>query len=276
MKKTIEIHETAFVTSTFRASNTAISKDVFAHLWSNEGTIEKARNYTEKVSSYEPIAHCLRNRYFFDTIDLLQKKGAIDVLINFGAGFSMYPFLLDKKLIHIEIDKPDVIEYKRKRIAQWVEDGKLRSRTIHYISTDFNQQQEIQLLDRIAKIKQGKNCFILIEGVLFFISKNDTEQLFELFNKIQVDGDYIGSVSFEKQLKQTTVFRRMVGFIEKNLATNEQFQYQTIENDFYSHRSGYRLVDHQDHFGLSKKYNMPDTFDSDALLNEHMYILKKQ
>ena len=275
MKKTIKIHETAFVTSTFRASDTAVSKDVFAQLWSSAQANEKADHYARVVSTYEPIAHCLRNRFFYDTINSLQKDGAIEVLINFGAGFSMYPFLLDEKLIHIEIDKPDIIEYKKGEIAQWVRNGKLPSRTIHYVSTDFNQDQEVRLLGEIAKIKGGKNCFILIEGVLFFISKNDTERLFRLFNKIQVAGDYIGSVSFEKKLEQTTVFQKMVKFIERNLATNAQFQYQTIEDDFYTNLPDYRRVDHQDHLHLGEKYDLPYAFDPDMLLNEHMYILQK-
>jgi len=97
-----------------------------------------------------------------------------------------------------------------------------------------------------------------------------------LFDKIQVSGDYIGSVSFRKELEETTAFQKMVGFIEENLQINEQFQYQTIEDDFYESIDGYAMAAHQDHFSLGKTNGLNYNFDSEKLLNEQMYILQKQ
>ncbi len=275
MKKTIEIHETAFVTSAFRASNVALSKDCFAALWANEKTDAHAKEYVEEVSKYEPIAHCLRNRYFFETIQSLFKQKKIEVLINFGAGFSMYPFLLDQGLEHIEIDQDDVIAYKKERIFKWMQEGKLPERKIEYISTDFNESKEAELFIKVQKIKKGRSCFILIEGVLFFIDKEDTLRLFELFKKIQNTEDYIGSVSFKKELEHTLGFQKMISFIEKNLVANQKFQYQTINDDFYNQLGGYELIDQKDHHSLGKIYGSDLIFKKDILLNEQMYLLKK-
>lgn len=276
MEKNIKIHETAFVTSSFRASNPLVSKDTFAHLWANEKTDEHAQQYTQEVSAYEPLAHCLRNRYFYETITSLYQQNKIALVINFGAGFSMYPFLLNEQLAHIEIDQTDVIAYKQERIAAWVEEGKLPYRKIDYICANFNESDNASLLEKIKLLKAERPSLILIEGVLFFINSEDTDRLFQLFGSIQNKGEYVGSVSFKKELEHTLGFKRMTAFIEKNLEANQKFEYQTIDDHFYTHNAKYSLVEHLDHHLLQKKYGTAMKFNKDLLLNEQMYLLKKK
>ena len=120
-EENIKIHETAFVTSTFRAFDENLSKDNFAKLWQNSTTENWIKEYLEQVSSEEIFTHCLRNRYFLDIVkDLIQNQG-IQAVINFGSGFSMYPFLLNENIVHIEIDKPDIVNYKKNQIEEWQE-----------------------------------------------------------------------------------------------------------------------------------------------------------
>ena len=114
-EKNIKIHETAFVTSTFRAFDENLSQDNFAKLWQNSKTERWIEEYLDQVSSEETYTHCLRNRYFLDRIKDLVQNQEIEVLINFGSGFSMYPFLLNEKLINIEVDKPEIIDWSQKR-----------------------------------------------------------------------------------------------------------------------------------------------------------------
>jgi hypothetical protein len=65
MASSLDIHETAFVTAAYRASDPKLSKDSFANLWSNRKTDTWIAQYVKAVSPIEPLAHCLRNRYFF-------------------------------------------------------------------------------------------------------------------------------------------------------------------------------------------------------------------
>lgn len=275
MKEKIAIHETAFVTSAFRASNEALSKDTYAKLWPTDKTEEHAQRYANSVSKYEPFAHCLRNRFFLETMNKLIAADKIGVLINFGCGFSMYPFLLDENLLHIEIDKPDIIDYKKQKIESFVKDGTLPHREIHYISTDFNHDKEIALLSEIKRIKKGRPSFILIEGVLFFIGRGDAERLFNLFEKIQDANEFIGSVSFRKSLEGTKVFKKMISFIEGNLDKNEKFNCQTVDDKFYRNLGRYNLINHCDTLNLAKTYAPDKSLVIDEVLNEHMYILEK-
>ncbi|MGB5819251.1 MAG: class I SAM-dependent methyltransferase [Saonia sp.] len=276
MNPKIAIHETAFVTCAFRAWDDSLSQDVYAKLWPQKKTEEHAKRYAQAVSEHEPFAHSIRNRYFYQKIDQLHRSGKVALLINFGCGFSMYPFLMDENLVHIEIDQPDVIGYKKKKILEWQSSGKLPRREIHHIASDFNDKNFGELLASISSIKKGRPSFILIEGVLFFIGMDDTERLFELFNTLQGQGEFIGSVSFTKSLEETEAFRRLISFVEGNLEKNQKFHYQTVPHEFYKELHDYELIDHQDTLSLAGTYAPQHLLNPNDVLNEHMYLLKKQ
>jgi len=271
----INIHETAFVTASFRKGNVAVSKDKYAHLWSRSSIDTYANRYSHAVSSYEPYAHCLRNRYFYDTINKLLAENSIEVLINFGCGFSMYPYLFENSLHFIEIDKSDVVTHKKEMTNKWEREGKLPSRNITYLEADFNLASLDKLYEQIIALKKGRKSFILLEGVLFFLSKDDTERLFELFSQIQEPGEYIGSVSYLPQLEEQFVFKKLIDYVEGNLEKNKRFQYQTVADEFYKNIKGYDLIDHQDTFSLAAFYEPKRALPKEEILNEHMYLLKK-
>ena len=275
LKPKINIHETAFVTASFRMGDVALSKDSYAYLWSESIIEAHAKSYSKAVSSYEPYAHCLRNRYFYDTINKLMAQNNIEVLINFGCGFSMYPYLLDNSLHYIEIDKADVVIHKKEMTSKWEKEGKLPARNISYLEADFNLVSQDELFEQIMALKNGKKSFILLEGVLFFLGKDDTKKLFELFGKLQKPDEYLGSVSFLPQLEKQLVFKKLIDYVEENLEKNERFQYQTVADEFYINLKGYELLDHQDTLSLSAYYDPKRHLPKEEVLNEHMYLLKK-
>jgi len=275
MHQKITIHGTAFVTSSFRAGDVKLSKDRYAHLWANPTVKDHANRYSTAVSMYEPYAHCLRNRYFCDKLVQLIEKESVEVMINFGCGFSMYPFIVNKDILFVEVDKEDVIAYKKDRLSNWQKQGLLSSKNIQYLEADFNQQDQTRLLEAIQKIKGNKKSLILLEGVLFFLAEHDTYCLFELFNTLQNKGDYVGSVSFTPNLEKEAVFNKLIDFVESNLEKNHQFQYQTVPDTFYQNLDGYELLEHQDTFSLSKQYRPEKVLLKSEVLNEHMYLLKK-
>lgn len=254
--------------------NVGVSKDRYAHLWSRPSIEDHANRYSASVSSYEPYAHCLRNRFFYDTVNQLMAQNSIEVLINFGCGFSMYPYLLEDSIHFIEIDKPDVVAYKKEMTTKWVKAGKLPHRNVSYVEADFNLAQDY-LYNQLITLKNGRKSFILLEGVLFFLGKQDTERLFDLFYKIQEPEEYLGSVSFIPQLEKQLVFKKLIDYVETNLEKNERFQFQTVSDDFYANLKGYELIDHQDTFSLSAFYEPKRALYKEEVLNEHMYLLKK-
>lgn len=255
-------------------SDVALSKDRYAHLWTKSSIEAHANRYSTAVSSYEPYAHCLRNRYFYDTLNKLIAHNNIEVLINFGCGFSMYPYLLDNSLHYIEIDKPDVVAHKKEMTTNWEMAGKIPQRKISYVEADFNQVSQDKLYKEVLALKNDRKSFILLEGVLFFLGREDTLRLFKLFRKLQGPGEYLASVSFIPQLEEQLVFKKLIEYVEGNLEKNERFQYQTVPDDFYSSLEGYELIDHQDTFSLSALYMPKHDIPKEEVLNEHMYLLK--
>lgn len=275
MNQKINIHETAFVTASFRAEDSDLSKDSFAHLWANPSIEGHAYNYANAVSTYEGYAHCLRNRYFFDTIQELIRHHGVDTVLNFGCGFSMYPFALDAKVQYVEIDTSDVIDYKKDKVTAWQTQGSLPERDIKYIAADFNATSFEPLFLNLKPLVQGHKTFILLEGVLFFLGKQDTERLFTLFNRLQQVGDFMASVSFRPELEKQKVFKKLIKFVEGNLEKNQQFDYQTVADEVYHGIKNYKLIDHQDTFSLSSRYRPEKQLPKSEVLNEHMYLLNK-
>jgi O-methyltransferase involved in polyketide biosynthesis len=271
----ITIHETAFVTSAFRSFHEDLSQDNFAKLWQNSKTEQWIKEYLNQVSSEETYTHCLRNRYFLDKIKKLVQNREIEVLINFGSGFSMYPFLLNEKLINIEIDKSEIVDYKREKIKEWQKQNILPKRNIHFIGVDFSENYKEDLLSKINSIKESKPCFILVEGVLFFLDREETDNLFGFFNIIQKSQDYIGSASFQETIKETIAFKNLLDFLNQKVSKTNENDYQTIEDEYYSSKKDYKLIDHQDYFSLSKKYGNKTNQLKELILNENFYLLKK-
>ncbi len=276
MNTTIEIHETAFVTATFRASNEELSKDLYSDYWRNKKTDNWNKNYVQKVSLEEPFLHCLRNRFFYETIKKLIDKKEIEAIINFGCGFSMYPFLFEDDIIHVEIDQQNIINYKKNRIQNWVKEGKLPNRKIHYLAKDFNSQKK-ELEGEIKSIIGDKPSFVILEGVVFFLSETSTNELIDLISRIQTKGSYFGSVSFLNRINDSDCFKRLIAFFKDELIPNSKFEYLTLPTSYYENLSNYELVEHEDYLSLSKEYTPEKTIkNEDAILNENMYLLYKK
>lgn len=275
-KSDIQIHETAFLTSTFRSFDELLSRDPYAKLWNSPKNDVWIDRYLEEVCNEETYAHCLRNRFFLDTIENLAKTGEIEALINFGCGMSMYPFIMEPGLIHIEIDQPQIIDFKRENIKEFQKQGLLPEREVNYISVDFSTDYQELLKREIETILQGKSAFILIEGVLFFLNQEIVDSLFKFFESIQNKGDYIGSGSFQDYMLETTAYQKMIDFLEREVEEESKQDYLCLPDAFYHSLESYDLLDQQDYFSLSKTYRHNYQLDRDTMLNETFYILKKK
>jgi len=253
-----------------------LSKDTFSKNWINAKTNKWIENYVNKVSLHEPFVHCLRNRYFLELITRLHKEDKIDILINLGSGFSMYPFLLDESLVHIEVDQSKLMTYKKEQIDKWIQNGTLPNRNIQYLQTNLNEPKD-KLQDELLKIVGTKRTFILLEGVIFFLTEKDTIEVLELGSQIQKQGDLFGCVSFQNQITGTDCFKRLIRFYEEEVNLNEKFKYLTLPSKFYKSLHSYKLKDHQDYTTLSKKYApQREITNPNLILNENMYILERK
>jgi O-methyltransferase involved in polyketide biosynthesis len=273
----IKVHETAYMTATFRDHHVDVSQDVFAYLWSNKKTDEWISRYTKEVSPFEPLTHSLRNRFFLETIQKDVIQNGTEVLLNFGSGFSMYPYLLDKGLTHIEIDQEHVVNHKKRMTNLFVEEGKLPVRDVHFLSADFSTDDVFALYRDIISIARSKKTFILLEGVLFFLSPSATNKLFQLFSQLQKSGDQVGSVSFNQEQSSSSTFKKLLNFFNQDKDAVADFQYQLIEDDFYNQLGDYSLLIKENYLSLSTRFSDVDlNAHKGQVLIENLYLLQKK
>jgi len=273
----MQIHETAFIVSTYRSYYENISKDIYAKLWCNPNTEALIPSILNTISKEEPILHSIRNRYFYERLKSFFKKNENGTFINFGAGFSMYQFLLNNSISTIEIDKKDIIQYKKQKIETWIGDDTLPMRDIQYINLDFNSDPEQYMITSIKKRIAHRPTFILLEGVLFFLNPTITSKLFRVFKSIQKDGDILGVVSYTPKTEETDIYKRLLNYFDDNNDTNDVFSHQTIANSYYKNLDGYQLKEQTDEYDLSKIYASEfDIPNENEILNEHFYLLKRK
>jgi len=272
----MQIHETAFIVSTYRSYHEDISKDIYAKLWNNPDTDALIPEILTTVSKHEAILHSLRNRFFYEEIRGFFKANNGGTLINFGSGFSMYQFSFDSSIATIEIDKKDIIDYKKDKIDHWTKEHKLPNRDIQYTAIDFNQNSIQQIIATLSPMIKKKPIFILIEGVFFFLDRKTTDKLFTVFKELQNPGDMVGCVTYLPDVEQTEVYKRLLHYFDSHNDTNDSFSHQTIPHSYFSKIKGYTLKEHTDEFELSKIYTTDININSKKeILNETMYILER-
>lgn len=272
----MKVHETAFLTCAYRATEPALSHDIYAYLYGNELTDKWVKAVTEEVSSWEPFLHCLRNRYFLDTMTAFFEEHPDGVLVNWGAGFSMYPFLIGGHIRCLDIDQADIISHKSELLEQWMSEGKVPTRHMDYLVADFTRSQHADLISQVTRWIDGKPSFFVLEGVLYFLKPEVTDRLFETFKSIQTAGDLLGCVSFLPESLDTEVQIKLDTFFNRNNVVQGPFSHHPLSTESYETRSGYTLIDHQDYCSLSARYS-PERAIADwrTILNENMYLLRR-
>jgi len=272
----MKIHETAFIVSTYRSYYEEISKDLYAKLWNNSDTDALIPDILNTVSSHEALMHSLRNRFFHERMKTFFESNRGGTLVNFGSGFSMYQFSFDQNVTTIEIDKQDIIDYKKEKVDEWIKTGKLPQRNIQYTAIDFTKNSVEEIVNLLKPMIKIQPIFILIEGVLFFLDRKTTNTLFNVFKEIQKPDDAVGVVTYLPEVENTEVYHRLLNYFDSNNDTKDSFMHQTIPHSYFKDISGYTVQEKSDEYELSKIY-APEHFitNKNEILNETMYVLKK-
>lgn len=272
----MQIHETAFVVSTYRSFYEDVSKDTYAKLWNNSATDALIPDILKSVSEHEAILHSLRNRFFYERMNSFFKEKKGGTLINFGSGFSMYQFSFDDDVSTIEIDKKDIVDYKKEKVDHWIKDNKLPHRDIRYTAIDFNKNSVDTMVSSLQSILKKEPTFILIEGVVFFLDRQTTNKLFEVFKRLQKPGDLVGVVTYLPQVENTKVYKRLLHYFDSHNDTGDSFMHQTIPDEYFHKIDGYQVKESTDEFEMAKIHAPTHKIkDRTEILNETMYILEK-
>jgi len=270
-----QVEDTAFVIAYYRAQDVEFSKDPYAQLWQNKGAEQIAELFQDQVSPYDGILHCARNRCI---LEMLEKHAAPEdnsLVINIGAGFSMYPYVLNSKLQHLEIDLPNVASYKREEVRRFIQDGKLPERNVSHRSFNITNKEALaELKAHINTIKSAKRI-ILLEGLFFFLSSEELEQLLVFCKDVLSTGDILLCESYDRSIEETEVYHRLLQFFGTDFTLQTQ-KHVTLPHKFYQHIDGFNLIEQSSTYLVStEQHKIPVSIPEKELLNEHLYVLQK-
>ncbi|MDO8461424.1 MAG: class I SAM-dependent methyltransferase [Deltaproteobacteria bacterium] len=269
-----KISETALLVNWSKAKNAAISKDRWAHLWVTKESARIAEEYTEKVVPGHPLVPALRNRFFVDALQAFEKKHEEFTFINLAAGFTSYPYLISPHHPVYEIELPHVIAYRKKKIKEFEAAGQLPKRKINFLSLDLNEAPSIKQIEEIILNQKG-TVFVLMEGLLYYLTQEAIDRLFGLWNQSLPKGSQLGFVTWPSAIKDTPAMKGLRGCFEKWLQW-PQDQYTWIERDYFSRWDHLKILEETNYLVLEKKYcNRPNELVPGTFVDESVFLMEK-
>lgn len=270
------ISESAFLVNESRARNVALSRDRFAHLWVTEGTRALWEAFSRDVYPHDAIELGVRNRFFLESLSAFVGANPGAVFVNMGAGFTSYPYLIDEPFRSIEVDFGHVIDYKRAKVQAWQSKGLMPERPLEYIAADLQSDAGIlrlqEALDR--RLKRSRS-FILMEGLTYYLSREELVRLLELYKSLQQEGSIVAFDFWTPDTRTHPTFARLRTFFQDRFGHAET-QYNLFELDFVRSIPGYELTAHTDVQTLEGEYLGTRVLaEYDEILPEHYILLKR-
>lgn len=147
--------------------------DVYAKIFMNEGGLQIVDSFKDETG---PNASNVARHRVID--DLLRDELAADpstTVILIGAGFDSRAFRLDGGR-WIELDEPQVIEYKNERLPPSDAPNEL-----HRVPIDFSTES---LEEKLEPYKTGGRVTIVIEGVFMYLDEVAIKQLLHTLHRL--------------------------------------------------------------------------------------------
>jgi O-methyltransferase involved in polyketide biosynthesis len=272
------VHDSALIVNCFRARYASISGDRYAALWTTDEVEQWADQYIAETNPTESLVHALRHRFFLEQLAFFFAQSSERVLINIGAGFTNYPYLLPAHVSYCEIDSEININFKRHTVAELEARGDLPQRRITFLSVhDLNNGAELKNLETYLKTWiDGRASFILLEGVFFYLTLDAISHLYAMFASLQRKGDIVASTSFRPEEANKPIYQKLVDYCRRSYAMPE-FTPTTLPTRFYAERLSYALTTHTHYYALAKQFAAAAALDRpDEVLEEDCYLLEHQ
>ncbi len=271
----IFVHDTAFMIAYYRAQNELMSRDPFAKLWLRPTLKNWADQFAEHVSPHDGILHCFRNRFFLEELEELSSNQNRLLLINLGAGFSMYPYVLPEHVKTIEVDFPEIAEYKQEKIKKFTAEKKVPTRSVlHKAANITTKEGQQELAELIATYPNSKKA-ILIEGVFFFLTLSQIASVLSFCRNLLKEGDLLFCVSYETPLETSPVFDKLTTYFSEVLKSEEN-PFTVLSNSYYEELDSFDLLKKSSSVEVGEHFQgLPNDLNKQDVLNEFFYVLKK-
>ncbi len=291
------VEDTALVTASFRSSFPEISHDPLSRHLVTPAAAEIHADVIRHINADEPLAHAVRNRFFLDQLRDFFRQYPDGVFINLGAGFSMYPYLLDSEAFplasFIEVDTPAQLKHKSRTIAklQKIQGHELiPQRDVMYVSCDLCCEEDLSALaSELHAVVEDRATFVLLEGVLYFLSVQSLDKLFHFLSEVQVTArapekmHLLGCVAYAPEIQHQESFRLLSTYIDKNFQageharTSESGERAFLPRTFFENLMGYRLTAATSTLGCVEHYGVHEHLvNRERLLEEQFYLLQRR
>lgn len=271
------VHDSAFIVNVFRARYPQVSADPHAALWLCERHEQWAGHYAQQVGPSEVLVHALRHRFFLERLQAFLAATPDAALINIGAGFTHYPYLIPPGVPCCEVDTAFTVEFKQQKLAVFEAQGLLPARTITFLPVDdLNDPAQLTvLLDRLRAWLEGRPSFVLLEGVLFYLQLSTIENLLAGLASIQGKGDIVATTSFRPEEQSKPMFQRLVSYCTTDYQ-QAHFSPTTLANRFYRRQQGYAVLEHRNCFDLQRTHAPKEHLGVvEDVLEEDLYVLQR-
>ena len=173
--------------------------DPYAHLFvspQGEEMLKAALKRWPFFSDYLTV----RVKFIDDHLRGFCEKEAIKQVVILGAGNDMRAARLDflKRRKVFEVDFPDQITNKKQTLKK--ELGALPGNAI-YVGTNLKRARFSNTLSQAGFNMEGRSAFIL-EGLIYYLSPEDVDHLFDELLNISLPGDYFLLDHFSQDLSQ--------------------------------------------------------------------------
>ncbi len=266
------ISDTAFLVNESRARMVDVSGDIYAKHW----VLPERREFVSKlwddfameVYPHDDLELSIRNRFFLNFLqEFVNVNEEKSVFISMGAGFSSYPFLLDRSIYCIEIDYPHVVTFKESRLNSLKSEGVLPDRNVKYFAADLKNTEDLDRLRiLLSSDVSGKPSFILLEGLTYYLDMPVLNTIFSMFSEIQPAGSILAFDFWKPDIIQYPVFKRLKRFF------SERFDYAEHDYNFIDDKiTG--LIKGYDVLKKSNVIEQEQNFVGSNILQNHEKVL---
>jgi len=236
------ISDTAFLVNYHRAKHERISLDVYSKYWVTKKSISLSKKLSKEVYKNDDIEICLRSRFFLENLRCFLARNPQAVVVNVGAGFTSYPYLLEPARF-IEIDLPHITTYKANKIKMLVKKGKLPKRNVEFISADLQNKKDLKILEqKLSGIILKEKSFFILEGITYYVEKKYLQQLLHIINNLQSSGCELAVEFWSPDIQGLPVFKRLVQYAKRHL-NYEPRQWHLYDIGFFAGATGYEVVE---------------------------------
>lgn len=273
-----KLPETAFMIARLRALDPNLSRDPWAHLWASLWTTKTAQRFEQEMISRhvpgDPVATCLRNRFFLEALLSFEKVHGMCTFLNIGAGLTSYPYFLSSNSTAMEIDLPEITEFKRKKIKEFENESKIPERNIEFISLDLNEiTSQKKLIEVITRHANRGPFFVLIEGLLFCLQPKTVDHLFKLLGVELPKKSEVACSAFSSEVRHSQGIEGIREFHESEFETDFD-KFVWLGESYFQNLKGFSFLEATNYTELEKKYcKKQKGFNPDNCVFETFYRL---